>query len=571
MPTERRKEKMNLIGRAMEKEFWQEVREKECFKKYRENLLVDWEKLGEGNEPLIALKYSEFKMFFTNGNRSVYQASYGRHGFAVVVSALLSLIYPEEDKYVNFLMDAIYTTCDEYTWCLPAHQGNLEENNNSVIDLCAAAMGYCLAEVDTLLGDRLDPLIRSRIRAELDRRIFTPFLSKQPYSWWETGTSNWTAVCMGSVACAFMLMKPELARELLPRFEKSMEGFVRGFSDEGVCLEGGGYWNYGFGNFLFYADMVRTFTEGEIDYFKMPKIMKVATFYQKIFLTGNILANFADCGARGSFVIGRMHYLKAKFPEDMKSTGIKYSSFSHTSEFPTRLREALWFYEEDEADSSDRFYSEFFAPEANWLIKRTPCYGFAAKGGNNAEHHNHNDVGHFIFAVNERQILCDLGSAPYVRDYFGVNRYTFLETNSRGHSVPIIDGEYQGYGKEFAARALSYENGILSIDIAGAYASLGEDEKIERSFAFSDNSVTLTDKFSFNKERRVTERFITRFLPDISEEGTVKIEEVTLKYDSRHWVASVEKLELATEGKFCYAIDLSPRGALCDFVCEIEV
>ena len=103
--------------------------------------------------------------------------------------------------------------------------------------------------------------------------------------------------------------------------------------------------------------------------------------------------------------MGRMHYLKAQYPDEMKSTGAVYSAFSHTYDFGTRLREAMWFFEEDAEESNDRFYSDFYAPAAQWLVKRTPTYGFAAKGGHNAEHHNHNDIGHFIFAMDGRPIL----------------------------------------------------------------------------------------------------------------------------------------------------------------------
>ena len=50
-------------------------------------------------------------------------------------AVLLALIYPEEEKYIVRLMDQIYAICDEYTWCLPAHQGKLEKNNNCKIDI----------------------------------------------------------------------------------------------------------------------------------------------------------------------------------------------------------------------------------------------------------------------------------------------------------------------------------------------------------------------------------------------------------------------------------------------------
>lgn len=561
---------MKLLGRAMKKDFWTEVREKECFKEYRENLLADWDNLmAEGD--LCALKYSDWKMFFTTGNRTVYERAYSKHRLAMTASALLALIYPEEEKYINYLMDAIYTLCDEYTWCLPAHQPKGDENNNSHIDLCASGMAFYLAEIYTLLEDRLDPLIKSRIRAELDRRVFTPFLTEVPYSWWETGESNWTSVCTGSVASAFMLMKPEVAKELLPRFLKSMEGYIRGFSEEGVCLEGADYWNYGFGNFLPYADLIKTFTNGEVDYFKDPKIKKIATFFQKVFLSERVTLSFADGAERASRVIGRLHYIKAQYPDEAKSTGRKFASFSHTYEFPTRLREALWFFEEEDDGGDDNYDLEFFAPSAEWFIKHAPKYGFAAKGGDNAEFHNHNDIGHFIYAAGGKQVLCDLGAGVYERKYFGPHRYECLEPNARCHSVPIIDGTLQQPGKERKSRDFKYENGVLSLDMSRAYGIFDEDERIDRRFDFSEGGVKLTDKFSFNKDREVTERIVTRIEPDNSVPGKLMLGRVPVRYDATKWECVIAGSEPSARDRLlCYFIDFKPIGKQAEFELFID-
>ena len=561
---------MNLLGRATEKEFWLEVREKKCFEEYRANLLGDYEKFMEGG-PLLALKYSEWKMFFTTGNRTVYERSYSRHRSAMTTAALLALIYPEEEKYMDFLMDAIYTLCDAYTWCLPAHQPSADENNNSHIDLCASGMAFYLAEIYTLLEDRLDPLIKSRINAELDRRVFKPFLENVPYSWWETGESNWTAVCTGSVACAFMLMRPEKARELIPRFEKSMAGFIRGFSDEGVCLEGAGYWNYGFGNFLPYADMIKTFTDGEIDYFKDPKVKKIATFFQKVFLSERVTLSFADSEEKASRVIGRLHYIKSKYPDEAKSTGRKFATFSHTYEFPTRLREALWFFEEEDDGGDDNYDSEFYAPSAQWYVKHARAYGFAAKGGNNRELHNHNDIGHFIYAKGGKQILCDLGAGVYERRYFGEHRYECLEPSARSHSVPIIDGELQKFGYDYVARDFKYENGVLTLEMSKAYGIFDDDERIDRRFDFSEGGFKLTDSFTFNKERSVTERIVTRIEPDISEAGVILLDDAKVRYDKDKWRCFISGSEPSARDRLlCYFIDFVPVGELCDFELVVD-
>ena len=315
---------MNLLGKGMDPEFWKEVREKDCFKKYRDELFSLWEKHCE-NVPIYALKYSDFRLFVVTGNRSVYEGTYFTRRQALNCSALLALIYPEEEKYIVRLMDEIYAICDEYTWCLPAHQTKLEINNNCHIDLFAAETGFALSEIYTLLGERLEGLIRDRIRVEIDRRIVIPFTAKDNYGGWENGTSNWTAVCMGSVAGAIMHMHPEMVQGLLPRFNASIDKYLTGFNDDGMCMEGCGYWHYGFGFFTVYADLIRTFTGGEVDYFKLKKVRTVAAFIQKMYLSGKASVSFADGGRSLSYHLGLVHYLKKEYPDDVLVYSPAYS------------------------------------------------------------------------------------------------------------------------------------------------------------------------------------------------------------------------------------------------------
>ena len=135
---------MQLLGKAMSKDFWKDVKENDHFRDFREDLTALWETYGSC--PIPELKYSDFKLFFTTGDRSIYEEPYFNRRWMLDTAALMSLIYPENHDYLVRLMDVIYAICDEYTWCLPAHQGVLEKNNNSVIDLFAAETGLYLAE-----------------------------------------------------------------------------------------------------------------------------------------------------------------------------------------------------------------------------------------------------------------------------------------------------------------------------------------------------------------------------------------------------------------------------------------
>lgn len=541
---------MNLLGKATDKEFWKEVREKDCYKKFRDELNDLWAKHVE-NGPIMQLKYRDFKMFWTTGNRSIYEKTYFTRRLALDCSVLLALIYPEEEKYITRVMDQVYAMCDEYTWCLPAHQGALEENNNVRVDLFAAETGFALAETYTMLGDRLEPLIRNRIVAEIDRRIVAPITEKDYYGWWEHGRANWTAVCMGSVACTFMLMRPELAVNMIDRFNTSMDYYLSGFNDDGMCLEGCGYWHYGFGFFTVYADMVRKFTEGKVDFFARPKVKAVATFLQKMFLSGKASVSFADGGRSCSYHLGLLHYLKNEYPDDVVVYKPEYSyNYDGCGRFCLQIRSATWLNEDYYYNPApDNVSGEYYAADSEWFVKRTDNYGFAAKGGHNGEPHNHNDVGSFIFAKNGEQLIMDVGAGSYTRQYFSSERYTmFPQADSRGHNLPIINGAVQAGGRDAKAKDSKVENGVFSTDIAGAYNVEGL-ESVKRSFSFTDETVTLTDEFVYTGEGDIVDRLVSFHDIEKVKDGEIKFKTATVTYDP-------EKYELTLENEKCPFADI---------------
>lgn len=557
---------MKLLKRAHDKDFWAEVREKDCFARYRQELSSLWEK--HCTESLPLLTYTDFKRYWDTGDRGIYEGKYFSRRLAMDCSALLSLIYPEEEKYLARLMDVIYAICDEYTWCLPAHQKVLETSNNSVIDLFASETGFALAEIYTMLEDRLEPLIKSRIRAEIERRIISSYKSREPYAWWETSGSNWNAVCTGSVACTVMLMYPELFDSLKPRFDKAMEHYLGGFADDGICIEGCGYWHYGFGFFAVYADMVREFTGGRTNLFAREKVRRVSTFIQKMFLSGHASVSFADGGRGLRYHLGLVHYLKNEYPDDVRvfSPALSYN-YDGCGRFCLQLRSLIWFDEKYYTDYDVSADTCTLAPDSQWFIKTCENYGFAAKGGHNDELHNHNDVGSFIFAKGGRQIFVDLGSGVYTRQYFSKERYGILECSSRGHSVPIIGGKYQLFGKQYASREIKYENGVFSADISGAYA-LDELKALKRSFSFTDSTVTLTDKFDYTGDGEITERLVTLVMPEIIEDGVITVDGVRLTYDPSVCTCRISS-ERRLCGDVCYFIDLTLNKGERSFGCTI--
>ncbi len=526
---------MKLLGRAEDPKFWSEtVREGKEYEAYVKGLISYWESEGLETRKLEALRYSDFKLFWTTGDRKIYERQYFSRRYALEVTVPLALIYPEEEKYVEKIMDWVFMMCDEYTWCLPAHQGQLDLLNECRIDLFASESAFNLALIYKLLYDRLDPLIRARIEYEINRRVIEPFLATDCYGWWEVGSSNWTAVCAGNVGCAMMLMRPELVTDaLIERLNRAMDRYLGGFKDDGVCLEGCGYWAYGVSYFVQYADMIRTFTGGRVDYFKVPKLRAIATFPQKMFLSDTASVSFADGGRQLSYTMGVTHRLKDEYPDDVLIFSPEYAEYSiGCGRLPVRIFSASWLnteYYHNHADQGAEF--ESYAADSQWYVKRTAGYGFAAKAGCNDELHNHNDVGSFIFAKAGRQLLVDLGSGNYTRQYFdNETRYSIVECGSFGHSVPIVNGVCQSFGAKFAARDVEYKDGSFTMDIAGAY-ECEELHSLRRSFTAADGAVTLTDDIDYRGEGDVVERIVTVIKPECVCDGTVLVGEATLKYD----------------------------------------
>lgn len=563
---------MGLLGRADDPRFWtEEVAKKDYFKKYRDEAKGYWDKNDLEHIEFKALKYSDYKLYWETGDRSVFQAEYFSRRSAIEHTVPLALMYPDEDIYIKRIMDWVFTICDEYSWCLPAHQGELGPNDNSRVDLFAAETGLHLAMIYTLLGDRLDTLIKNRIIYEVKRRVVDTYLGVENYGWWENGTSNWTAVCTGGVAGAMMLLYPELVDSaVIERFNRSIDKYLSGFKDDGICLEGSGYWAYGVGFFVLYADMIRTFTEGRVDYFKLPKIKAIATFPQKMFLTGSASVSFADSGRTLRYNIGVIHRLKTEFPTEVLAYDLKYGGYGEgCGRLCYRIFGAAWTREEyvlNPAESDVCF--ESYAADSQWLVKRTEKYGFAAKAGNNAELHNHNDVGSFIFAKGGEQLLVDLGSGKYTRQYFSSERYNIIECASFGHSVPIIDGVFQSVGADMRAVDVKYERGSLSFDMAGAYKAEGL-KSLVRSFTLEDDGIILHDSFDCSDSSEIVERIAVIKEPSI-EEGRICVGAATVEYDPSSCQVSVSQQTCdSTPSKKVYLIDFKLVPAVKTFECRI--
>ena len=463
-----------------------------------------------GDTPAEALPLSLYRLFDETGERIRYEDAYFSHRARLNAFALLAM--GGDEQAVGRLEDAIWAICDEYSWCLPAHLGGRSllpeaisggvggkepiegfagtshsqedstpyRSHDREVDLFAAETASALSEICALLKDRLSPVVVSRARARVFERVLDSVCSPGPAFVWETLANNWSAVCAGAVGIAAMYLIPD-ARTLAPILQRclqAMEVFLSGFADDGACTEGLGYWNYGFGYYVCFAERLSVRTGGRVDLLAGEKVREIARFQQRVWLGGNRVVSFSDGARQGRWHPGLTHWLAHRF------SGMEVPDARHVERFGDDrchrwvmdVRDFLWADPACARPKPGETGSVWFS-DAAWLISRASSTAgpavFAAKGGHNDEPHNHNDIGHFLLHAGGETYLDDTGAGEYTKAYFGPGRYEYLVNNSSGHSVPQLGTCGQQAGKSFHADVIQIareeRRDVLALDLTAAY------------------------------------------------------------------------------------------------------
>lgn len=447
---------------------------------------------------------ADFMDFYISGNRLRYEKKYFARR-AKINSCLMMYKAFSEKRYLDELEELLADICSENTWALPAHidADILNQEKYKVIDLFAAETGHMMSEISYLLQNDLSCKLKSRIDTEINKRIITPFLNNK-YAW-ETATNNWAAVCASSVGMTFLYKSPE--RFPAERILSALEYFLSGYGNDGVCVEGVGYWNYGFEYFMYFAVMLREIFP-EYNLINNKKVLAIATFCQKMFLFNDTCVSFSDANRNEKINPGLMAILYNEFGEKIKLPyGLEIARYDNCHRFAQYVRSFIY---KMPADIYGENEGEEYFKDAQWYINKKKSFSFAAKGGNNGESHNHNDIGSFIIADTSGQLIADIGCGEYTKDYFSDKRYDYLCNSSFGHSVPIVDGKPQKAGKEICCTIAKHIHNGFFIRSENAY----ENVIFERIFEVNDNSIAIKDKFISNKPVSVTERFISLRKPE---------------------------------------------------------
>ena len=477
-------------------------------------------------KPLEPQRDDLFLEFSQNGNRERWQTAEMPRRDRIQTFALAECL-ENQGRFLAPLEQAIAAVCAEKTWLLSAHDRSLRNFHGETIeiDLGAASVGCLLATTDYLLGEKLSPATRRLIHENLARRIFTPYEAaingKSRGFFWIHGINNWNAVCLDGVTSAALteLDSPAERAWYIAVAEKNLDYYFAGFTRDGYCVEGLGYWGYGFGNYALLAETIRQATGGHLDLLAQPVAAQPALFGARTEILNGIYPSIADCHPGNRPAPDLMYFLNRRFGWQLPA----WTSPDLKGELNNRVTMA--FLPSDlpviHADNNlgEIPWRTGFPQGGVFIFRPGPAapVPFAAciKGGNNGVSHGHNDAGSFSIVAGNTMVICDPGGEVYTSRTFGPHRYDSKVLNSYGHAVPVVGGQLQHEGSDAKAVIVSTNftasADSLTFDLRSAYSVAGL-KKLERTFVYQRGiapSLTVLDNAAYAKPNSFESALIT--------------------------------------------------------------
>ncbi len=478
----------------------------------------------EATEPLPELTDELYSSFFRTEQRLPFENMYferrkrlGRAAMAVLLGDAST-----RARLVPSLVAKIGEIMAEESWTLPAHVWTEPSGKNPMtIDLFAAETANLMAELLTLFGSVVPDALAGRIRERLRVQFFDNYVQRHAEMHWTKLPMNWNAVCHQGVLGAALALDDDVERlaQMLALVGRYLRIYLEGFGADGSTSEGPGYWSYGFGWFSELNAQLETRTAGRLSLFEGdPLIPRIAAFAPALALSNGYLVNFSDNSCRALLNPSLLTYLgeRLKLPSVLAQGRDNYRQLAKDGLNLDGQRVDLFYLARlflrcpdlrtasEAAQTPDAYFADYGAMVARGRDGLGNLWEFAAKGGHNAEHHNHNDCGSYLLNFNGERALLEIGAPEYDRGFFSTRRYTYLAARSLGHSVPLVNGHEQPAGAEYAATVLAYDNQPAQVkfvvDLTACYPAEAGCRRLVRSFVFDrgNGGLTVEDRFELN-------------------------------------------------------------------------
>lgn len=476
-----------------------------------------------------SLPMSLYLQYTQQGNRINYEQPY----FArrnQLNGLVLAQCVEDTDLYMNDILDAVFSICEESGWQLPAHNSYvrdqacdpLPKNNKPVVDLFSAETGAQLALVASLLegGFRaIDTEITDRIQRELDTRIIQPYL--QQHFWWMgkggERMNNWTVWCTQNVlVTAFSRPFSQAIRKaVICKAALSLDAFMKDYGEDGASDEGAYYYHHAGLCLLSCLHILsRVAPAAYKGLWAKSKIKNIAEFIAYLQITPGRYFNYSDCPAEIE-ALGAREYIFAEQLQSVRlkdyAAGVWQQQTQHCLPKEISLLQRLQAifvaadidaYQHRSADKSGKIEDKFF-PSIGLLVTQDVNFNLMVKAGSNDNSgHNHNDVGNLILYKNAKPLLIDVGCENYTSKTFSAQRYDIWTMQSAYHNLPTFNGVMQSNGAEYKATnidvMLDENSASMVMDLASAYPVAAQINRYQRRVTFLKNQgIEIEDNVDF--------------------------------------------------------------------------
>ena len=259
--------------------------------------------------PYPMLTASQYMAFVTEGSRKAYENPYFLRRRKLIAS-IMHMCVTGTCEALGDVIDGVWCVLEESSWVISAHNVNpipgapkakdkpLPDMDDRYIDLFSAQTAMILALTDHLVGDALDgaaPVVRRRIRAELERRILMPFMVHDDF-WWmgfiRKDLCNWTPWIISNILIVASLEMRDTLRfaQLADRACRMLDRWLAIMPQDGGCDEGVWYYNMAAASLLDCLELLEAATEGQMTFWQEEKIRNMLAFPLKVQLE-NTTAN----------------------------------------------------------------------------------------------------------------------------------------------------------------------------------------------------------------------------------------------------------------------------------------
>ena len=542
------------------------------------------------------LEASNYLKYARVGNRDQYEGPY----FArrdILGTLVIAECIEGKGRFLDAITNAVWGICEESSWVVPAHinaqraGSGLPDTSEPVVDLFDAETAALLAWTVYLVGEQLasvSPLIVPRLVREIQTRMLAPNLERDDF-WWmgfgERRVNNWNPwINSNWLTCALLVEQDETRRAAaVYKILRSLDNFVVPYPRDGGCDEGPGYWGRAGASLFENLELLHSATAGKLDEYGDALIRDIGRYEYRAHIADNFYLNFADAAAvlRPDPILV-YDYGRRIADEKMAAFGAWLAQSANLLQTGARTEKdispslgrvlpALFAVKDlPKAPVQPPLVRDVFLNEIEVMVARDRAGSsqglyLAAKGGHNAESHNHNDVGNFVTYIDGKPLIIDVGVETYTRKTFSAQRYEIWTMQSGYHSLPTINGVMQAPGEFFAARDVHYHaddaSAQFSLEIAGAYPEEAGLKSWRRSVTLRrGQAVELVDRYEAGqKPASLTLSLVTPCQVDAGQPGRLALSPArlagemvsgagTVAYDPDLFSVAVEAIDV-TDGR----------------------